>query len=93
MEENNQTKSKYEIALSKYNINLNDNEIAGEVDKLVHDNIAKNNTKAVKEFLFNCIDLTSLNCTDCDTSIMKFTENVNKFDDEFPDLKNVASIC
>lgn len=93
MEEKNQTKSKYEIALSKYNINLNDNEIAGEVDKLVHDNIVKNNTKAVKEFLFNCIDLTSLNCTDCDTSIMKFTENVNNFDDEFPDLKNVASIC
>lgn len=24
---------------------------------------------------------------------MKFTEKVNKFDDEFPDLKNVAAIC
>ncbi len=24
---------------------------------------------------------------------MKFTEKVNQFDDEFPDLKNVAAIC
>ena len=24
---------------------------------------------------------------------MKFTQKVNKFDEEFPDLKNVAAIC
>ena len=47
----------------------------------------------MKKFLFNCIDLTTLNTTDSDESVMRFTEKVNLFDDEFPDLKNVAAIC
>lgn len=47
----------------------------------------------MKKFLFNCIDLTTLNTTDSDESVMRFTEKVNRFDDEFPDLKNVAAIC
>ena len=53
----------------------------------------KNNTKDVKKFLFNCIDLTSLKCTDSEESILKFTEKVNEFVDKYPDLKNVAAIC
>lgn len=46
-----------------------------------------------KEISFNCIDLTTLKCTDSDTSVMKFTEKVNEFVDRYPDLKNVAAIC
>ena len=53
----------------------------------------ENNTEDVKKFLFNCIDLTTLNSTDSDKSVMHFTEKVNQFDDEYPDLKNVAAIC
>ena len=30
---------------------------------------------------------------DSDESVMHFTEKVNQFDDEYPDLKNVAAIC
>ena len=37
--------------------------------------------------------LTTLNSTDSDKSVMHFTEKVNQFDDEYPDLKNVAAIC
>ena len=47
----------------------------------------------MKKFLFNCIDLTTLKQYDSDESVMNFTEKVNQFDDEFPDLKNVAAIC
>ena len=53
----------------------------------------ENNTEDVKKFLFNCIDLTTLKSEDSDESVMKFTQKVNKFDEEFPDLKNVAAIC
>ena len=53
----------------------------------------ENNTPEVKKFLFNCIDLTTLKCTDSETSVMEFTEKVNDFDDKYPDLKNVAAIC
>jgi deoxyribose-phosphate aldolase len=55
--------------------------------------VAENNTLDVKKFLFNCIDLTTLNTTDSDESVMKFTQNVNRFEESYPDLKNVAAIC
>lgn len=88
----NQT-SKYEEALHKYNTALNDDEIAEKTAKLIEKHLEENNTLEVKKFLFNCIDLTTLKCTDSETSVMKFTEKVNEFVDRYPDLKNVAAIC
>ena len=93
MEQNDSHLNKYDATLAKYNTNLNDAEIQAKVDKIIEEKVAENNTEEVKKFLFNCIDLTTLNCTDSDESVMKFTEKVNQFDDEFPDLKNVAAIC
>lgn len=91
-EEENQY-NKYEDALSKYQTNLKDDEIAEKTARLIEKHLKENNTKEVKKFLFNCIDLTTLKCTDSDTSVMKFTEKVNEFVDRYPDLKNVAAIC
>ena len=88
----NQT-SKYDEALRKYNTELNDDEIATKTAKLIEKHLEENNTLEVKKFLFNCIDLTTLKCTDSEPSVMKFTEKVNEFVDRYPDLKNVAAIC
>ena len=93
MEENNSLSNKYDAALAKYNTNLNDAEVAAEVAGIIAEKVPANNTPEVKKFLFNCIDLTTLNSTDSDESVMKFTQKVNQFDEEFPDLKNVAAIC
>lgn len=93
MEENNSQPSKYEATLAKYNTNLSDADIQARVAELIEKKVPENNTEEVKKFLFNCIDLTTLNSTDNDESVMRFTEKVNQFDDEFPDLKNVAAIC
>ncbi|GCB35726.1 deoxyribose-phosphate aldolase [Bacteroides faecalis] len=93
MEENNSQPSKYEIALAKYNTNLNDADIQARVADLIENKVPENNTEEVKKLLFNCIDLTTLNTTDSDESVMRFAEKVNQFDDEFPELKNVAAIC
>jgi len=93
MEQNDGSSSKYEIALSKYNTNLNDSDIQNKVNTLIEKKVAANNTLEIKKFLFNCIDLTTLNTTDSDESVMKFTEKVNQFDDQYPDLQNVAAIC
>ena len=60
---------------------------------LLEKHLDENNTVEVKKFLFNCIDLTTLKCTDSEESVMKFTERVNDFVDAYPDLKNVAAIC
>lgn len=85
--------SKYKSALEKYNIKLNDAEIKKEVDLLIKTKVVENDTIDVKKALFSFIDLTTLNSTDNDESVMKFTEKVNRFDSEFADLKNVAAIC
>lgn len=93
MEQNDSHLTKYEAALAKYNTNPSDADVQARVASIIENKVAENNTEEVKKLLFNCIDLTTLNSTDSDESVMKFTEKVNKFDDEFPDLKNVAAIC
>lgn len=91
--ENLSQSNKYDMALGKYNTALKDDEIAAKTKHLLDTYAAENNTLDVKKFLFNCIDLTTLKCTDSEESVMKFTKRVNAFDDEHPDLKNVAAIC
>jgi len=84
---------KYLETLSKYDVNLNDEEIAAEVKQIIDDNFEANNTKEVLAFSLSCIDLTSLNPTDNEERITEFTKRVNSFDEEYPYLNNVASIC
>ena len=53
----------------------------------------ENDTLDVKKFLFGSIELTTLKPTDSDVSVMAFTERVNAFDNEYPNLPHVATIC
>ena len=85
--------SKYDFIINEYKNTMSDKEIEEKVKKLIEEKVEENDTIEVKKFLFNCIDLTTLKCTDSDESVMKFTEKVNEFDDKHPDLKNVAAIC
>lgn len=91
--ENLHQPDKYHSALSKYNTALNDDEIATKTAQLIEKHLKENDTVEVKKFLFHCIDLTTLKCTDSEQSVMKFTERVNEFVDKYPDLDNVAAIC
>ncbi|MEJ8763609.1 deoxyribose-phosphate aldolase [Phocaeicola sp. HCN-40430] len=91
--ENLHQPDKYHSALSKYNTVLNDDEIAAKTAQLIEKHLKENDTVEVKKFLFHCIDLTTLKCTDSEQSVMKFTERVNEFVDKYPDLDNVAAIC
>ena len=93
MENNEAQENKYDIALNKYNTELNDNDVKAEVAAIIEKNVPKNNTVDVKKFLFHCIDLTTLNTTDSEESVMKFTENVNRFAEEYGEMDNVAAIC
>ncbi len=89
----NNNHNKYNEALSKYNTALKDDEVATATAKLIEKHLEENNTKEVKKFLFHCIDLTTLKCTDSEPSVMQFTQRVNDFVDKYPDLDNVAAIC
>ena len=89
----NNNHNKYNEALGKYNTALKDDEVAAATAKLIEKHLEENNTKDVKKFLFHCIDLTTLKCTDSEPSVMQFTQRVNDFVDKYPDLDNVAAIC
>ena len=78
MEEYYSLSYKYDAALAKYNTHLSDADIQARVAELIEKKVPENNTEDVKKFLFNCIDLTTLNSTDSDESVMKITQKVNK---------------
>ena len=88
-----QTPSKYEEALAKYNTNIDDQEVHYAVRKIIAEKVPENDNMDVKRFLFGSIELTTLKTTDSDTSVLAFTERVNDFDNEYPDLPHVATIC
>ena len=85
--------NKYEEALNLYKTNLSDADIQAAVKKIITEKVHENDTPEVKKFLFGSIELTSLNTTDSDVSIMAFTEKVNRFDSLYPNFPHVAAVC
>lgn len=85
--------SKYEQALSKYNVELDDAAVKAAVRDIIANKVSENDTLEVKKFLFGSIELTTLKTEDSDTSVMAFTERVNAFDNEYPDMPHMATIC
>lgn len=85
--------SKYEQALSKYNCEVDDAQVAAAVKKIITEKVPENDNLETKKFLFGSIELTTLKTTDSDESVMAFTERVNQFDEAYGDLPHVATIC
>ena len=70
-----------------------DKSVKEAVEKILAEHFAENNNTEVYKFLFNTIDLTTLKSTDSPRSVADFTERVNAFEEEYPELENVAAIC
>ena len=85
--------SKIDEVLKKYNFDLDDAQVKAAVTKLIAEKVPENDTLDVKKFLFGSIELTTLKTTDSDESVMAFTERVNQFDAQYPNLPHVATIC
>lgn len=88
-----QKTNKYEQTLAKYNTNIDDNAVRDAVRKIIAEKVSANDTIDVKKFLFGSIELTTLKTTDSDTSVLAFTERLNDFDNQYPDMPHVATIC
>ena len=88
MEEN-----KYEKAMSLYNYDMTDEQVREAVKKIIAEKVPQNDTLEVKKFLMGSVELTTLKTTDSEESVMAFTERVNQFDEQYPDLPHVATIC
>ena len=85
--------NKYEQTFAQYNLELDDEKVARQVEILLKEHLEENNTVEVKKFLLNSVELTTLKTTDSDESVLKFVEKVNEFDDKYPELGHVATVC
>jgi len=87
------TESKVQQAFGKYNLELDDEQVKREVAALIASHLEENNTVDVKKFLLNSVELTTLKTDDSEDSVMRFVEKLNKFDDVYPELGHVATVC
>jgi deoxyribose-phosphate aldolase len=88
-----QLTGRIEEALKKYNLEVNDEEVKEAVKKIIAEKVHENDTPEVKKFLMGSVELTTLKTTDSETSVMAFTEKVNQFEEAYPTLPHVATIC
>jgi deoxyribose-phosphate aldolase len=85
--------NKYDELFSKYNCELNDSEVANEVQRILSKHQAENMRPDVYKQCLNLIDLTSLNSTDTEEQIINMVQKVNMFSEKYPDMPNVGAIC
>lgn len=84
---------KYRDTIAASDVVADDEKVKAAVAKILADHKEENMNPDVYKFLFNTIDLTTLNSTDSPQSVTRFVERVNAFDEEYGELKNVAAIC
>lgn len=85
--------NKYLDTLAKYATELDDEQVKAETAQMIAEGFDANNNAETLKFSLGCIDLTSLNPTDNEERIQEFTRRVNQFEEQYPELDNVASIC
>lgn len=80
---------KYHQAIAASKVTTDDAFVAAEVKRILDEHLKENMTQDVYRFLFNTIDLTTLKATDSQRSVAAFTERVNAFEAEHPELKTL----
>lgn len=85
--------SKYEQAFEKFDLSQTDEQVSAAVRQLVANNRDKYDNAEVLKQLLSTVELTTLKVTDSQESVLRFTENVNRFADEHPELPPLATIC
>lgn len=86
-------KSKFQEAFDAFSNVKSEEEVRGEIKKLIDQYYDGLNNREVYNFIHSAIDLTSLSSEDYEDQIYHFTQQVNKLDDENPAISPVASIC
>ena len=84
---------KYTQAINESNVTTDDLVVKNSVDRLLAEHLDENRSESIYRFMFNCIDLTTLNSTDSERSVASFTRRVNDFEENYPQYPNVAAIC
>lgn len=83
---------KYQQVIAQSNVIEDDAAVAAQVQKII-EKAPDCASEETYKFLFSSIDLTTLSTDDSVSSVAAFTKRVNDFDNDYPQLKNVAAIC
>ncbi len=86
-------KNKYYEAFDLYDLTMSDMQVYEAVTALINEHRAYYNTPEVLQKLLGTVELTTLTVTDSQESVMRFTEKVNRWSNEYPDLPPLATIC
>ncbi len=84
---------RYNEAIEKYEKNLNDEVVKNEIENILKNHLSENCNKSVYKEIFSCLDITTLNVTDNYETVVKLVDFVNKIDEDYQDIDNVAAIC
>ena len=86
-------KNKYYEAFDLYDLTMSDMQVHEAVTALINEHRAYYNTPEVLQKLLGTVELTTLTVTDSQESVMRFTEKVNRWSNEYTDLPPLATIC
>ncbi|MDE6557182.1 MAG: deoxyribose-phosphate aldolase [Duncaniella sp.] len=84
---------KYQQMFADSKVATDDAAISAAVKEILDKHLEENRKPEVLKRILNSIDLTTLKSTDSQRSVADFVEKVNAFDNDYPDLPNVAAIC
>ncbi|MCH5226188.1 MAG: deoxyribose-phosphate aldolase [Muribaculaceae bacterium] len=83
---------RYRPVLQESNVPTDKGQIEADLEK-IKEKATSLASPEVYAQIFNCIDLTTLNTTDSQSSVAGFIQRVNDFDNEYPQYPNVAAVC
>lgn len=86
-------KTQYDLAFSKYELNLSDERVSETARDIIAQNRHKYDNPETLRTLLSTVELTTLTVTDSQESVMALTESVNRWADAHPDLPPLATIC
>ncbi len=92
MEDFEISQDRYNEALSKYNLSIDEKAVENAVEMAKKDAEKLANRSVIAEII-SLIDLTTLKPTDNEESVLQMVERINHLDNEHPDIPSVASIC
>ncbi|MCM1029160.1 MAG: deoxyribose-phosphate aldolase [Pseudoflavonifractor sp.] len=84
---------KYHDTVAASQVTTDDEAVAKAVAKIIEQDLPQAATPENLRLCFSAIDLTTLNATDSQQSVARFTERVNDFETDHGELPHVAAIC
>ena len=85
--------TKFENLFAEYPCTLTDDNVKSAVEEILAKHFDENNNIEVWKQCLHSIDLTTLNGDDTTEKVETMAQRVNEFEENFPNVPNVAAMC